>query len=962
MRWLRPALAAVAVAAGSACGGDVALPAGAGPGPWVELPISPEHLEADWLHAEALRREAARLARLPGAGTVRTDEDARGGCDGVRTGQWGFHTENEENPWWQVDLGEVLPLARAVLYNRCDACGERNRHIRVLLSGDGAAFETAYQHDGTLFGGHPDGKPLTVPLRGAKARYVRLQIAGRSYLHLDEVEVYGTDDGVNLALGRPADQSSVSQWSVAHPSPGEEASPGDARLAAERGLRLAACLARMGLDTGAETRRLQDTAAAAAVDPEAARDARRALYLEARRITRGLALRNPLLDFDAILFVKGAPTRFPHISDQYYGWWSRPGGGVFLLRGFASGRPQVRCLTAGWPEGSFVRPDLSYDGTRVLFSYCRHYPGLADLRDKASKANVPEDAFYHIFEMGLDGSGLRRLTRGRYDDVDARYLPDGRIVFVSTRKGTALQCGRASAQATLQADLPDSYVRCGGDNYRPVPVFTLHTMDADGGDLRAVSAFENFEWTPAVGHDGRILYTRWDYIDRFNGHFFSLWAARPDGANPELVYGNFTVRPQVVYEARPIPGSRRLVATAGAHHSITGGSLILLDRTRGTEGDAPLVRLTPEVPFPETEAWAGTYYANPFPLSEEFFLVAWSDRRLPPHSRVDASDQNPVNAAGIYLYDAFGNLELLYRDPDLSSSCPIPVRPRPRPPVIAGTDDGTPQEGVFFVQDAGAGLDAALRGAVRRVRVVGVPPKTQPHMNTPNLGVSGEDPGKFVIGTVPVAEDGSAAFRVPAGVPVFFQLLDEQGLALQTMRTLTCVLPGQTLSCVGCHEPRETAPPSSRGVRLAARREPARPVPGPDGTWPLRFDRLVQPVLDRHCVSCHRPDGAHPKAAALDLTPAAAYASLLAAAGNNLRGLAFERDRSVPGDCPARKSRLWAVLTTDPGHTALGFPPDSLERLAAWMDLYAHRQGHFSDAQEAQLAEFRRQWTGSPGE
>jgi len=941
-------------------GADLPVPPEARPGPWIALVRAPEAIAADWQHTDARRLEAARQARIPGAARVTPEQDAIGGCDGLRTGQWGFHTENEDNPWWQVDLGQPQALERAVLYNRCDACGDRNRYIRVLLSDDGAVFTLAYQHDGTPFFGHSDQKPLGVPLAGLKGRYLRLQIAGKSYLHFDEIEVYGPGNPKNLALGRNASQSSVSTWSVAHRRPGEPEPAGDVAQAAQRGQRLAASLARLGADVQAGNTRLQQMAAqAAALPPEAPLPARQALYLEARQELRRMALRNPLLAFDTVLFVKGAPTRFPHMSDQYYGWWSRPGGGVCLLRGFAGEQPEVRCLTATWPPGSFIRPDLSYDGTRVLFSYCRYHPDLADLKDKATKANVPEEAFYHVFEMALDGTGLRQLTHGRYDDVDARYLPDGRIVFISTRKGTSLQCGKASAEATASADLPDSYVRCGGDTYRPVPVFTLHTMAADGTDLHAISAFENFEWTPAVAKDGRLLYTRWDYIDRFNGHFFSLWSANPSGANPQLLYGNFTARPQVVLEARPIPGSTRLMATAGAHHSITGGSLILIDRSRGTEGDEPLTRLTPEVPFPETEAWVDCYYANPFPLSEEYALAAWSDRRLPPHSRVDNTEQNPVNASGLYLVDAFGNLELLYRDPDLSSTCPIPVRARPVPPVVAdAVAEGGLAEGNFYVQDAGLGLGPDLRRTVRRLRIVGVPPKTQPQMNTPSLGVSSEDPGKFVIGTVPVAEDGSAFFRVPSGVPVFFQALDDQGLAVQTMRTLTYVMPGQTLACVGCHEPREAAPAITRGLPLASRREPSRLRPGPEGSWPLRFDRLVQPVLDRHCVSCHRPDGADPKAKALDLTPTAAYASLMAASGNNLKDLAFERDRSVPGDCAARRSRLWALLTTEAVHRALPLAPEDRERLVTWMDLYAQRLGHFSDVQEAQLAEFRRQLAG----
>ena len=325
----------------------------------------------------------------------------------------------------------------------------------------------------------------------------------------------------------------------------------------------------------------------------AADEVRRQVYFRAHWAVRELELANPLLNFDSILFVKRAPTMFPHMSDQFYGWWSRGGGGIYVLEGFKSGQPRVRCLTTDLPEGNFMGPDLAFDGSRVLFAYARFHPGLSSEKNKADKANVPEDAFYHVFEMNANGGGRRQLTHGKYDDFDARYLPGGGMAFLSTRKGTALQGSAAFSESTRFADLPDSYVRCGGDNWRPVPVFTLHAMDADGTNLRPLSAFENFEWAPSVARDGRLLYTRWDYIDRFNGNFFSLWSANQDGTSPQLVYGNYTVKPQVVSEARSIPGSSKLVFTAGAHHSITGGSICLLDRGRGMEDEAPLTRLTP---------------------------------------------------------------------------------------------------------------------------------------------------------------------------------------------------------------------------------------------------------------------------------------------------------------------------------------------------------------------------------
>ncbi|MCX6906000.1 MAG: hypothetical protein NTW03_21485, partial [Verrucomicrobia bacterium] len=464
-----------------------------------------------------------------------------------------------------------------------------------------------------------------------------------------------------------------------------------------------------------------------------------------------------------------------------------------------------------------------------------------------------------------------------------------------------------------------------------------------------------------VASDGRILYTRWDYIDRFNGHFFSLWSANQDGTNPQLVYGNYTVKPQVKFEARSIPGSSKLVITAGAHHSITGGTLCLLDRDQGTELEAPVTRLTPEVCFPETGGCPEHYYANPWPLSEDYFLVGWSDHKLPPH-RFVVDEKNPTNAMGLYLLDAFGNQELLYRDPDLSSMYPLPVAPRPRPVIQAAVAewDGA-QEGRFLVQDSSRGLAGIAPGVVKQLRIIAVPPKVQPHQNHPVLGVSAEDPGKFVLGTVPVEADGSAHFRVPSGMPVFFQVLDEKGLAVQTMRSLTYVMPGQTLACVGCHEHRDAAPATIRPV-LAALREPSKLLPGPTGSWPLRFDCLVQPVLDKSCVECHRPESRDAAAAMLDLTATNAYKALLSFGGEDLKKHAFERDRSFAGQGTAANSKLWKLLTQAGGHKEIKLDADSLNRLATWMDTYAQRLGHYSEEQEKQLRQLRLNLAGMMAE
>ena len=907
--------------------------------------LTRSQVEADWLKQAELRFPAR-------SEETSTDADAAGGCDGLIDGKWGFHTANEKNPWWQVDLQQAVSIDRIVIYNRCEkGMAERASQIMILVGDAPERLAVAYRHGGQVFYGHSGGDPLSVRFGGKPARYVRLQLPTTSYFHLDEVQIFASGSEENVARGKPATQSSTSQWSK--PAAKLEMGwPAIVRATIERGGRLAESLARLEVDVTRLRVVLRQVAASAERLPATAEEAWRACYFNARGAIRNALVSHPLLDFDSILFVKRAPTQFPHLSDQCYGWWSRPGGGVYVLDGFKSPSPSLRCLTSQFAPGNFAQPDLDFDGQRLVVAYARHYRHVAEVQDKVVKANMPEDSFYHLYETNLDGGQTRRLTRGRYDDFDGRYLPDGRLLFLSTRKGTFLQCSAENTAKTLTADLPDSYVRCGGGNSRPVPVFTLHVMNPDGGGIAPLSAFETFEYSPSLAADGRILYCRWDYIDRFNGHFFSLWSSNQDGSNAQLVYGNYTRAPQATMEPREVPGSNKILFTGAAHHSITGGSLALLDRTKGTEGEGPITRLTPEAPFPETEQNVGHYYANPWPLSEDLYLVSWSNRRLPPHSRVTTDEANPVNAQGIYLLDRHGNLELLHRDAAISSMSPIPVRSRPRPPIQpAKPRYAASGVGRYLLQDIYSGLAGIERGGVKRIRIIGVPPKVQPHMNVPALGVSREETGKYVIGSAPVEADGSALFEVPSGVPLFFQALDERGRAVQTMRSLTYVQAGETLSCAGCHENRETAPKAAAPLALARGASPLRP--GCEGSWPLRFDTLVQPALDRRCVSCHRPGGKCPE---YDLTGDKSHAALLAHADNDLGSLVFEKDLSTPGQSPSLKSKLLEFLAADKVHKEIKLDEDEFERLYTWMDTYGHTQGSFSPEQEAELVEFKKRY------
>ena len=911
-----------------------------------------EMLERDWLRQAELRYASQDATE------VSCEADAIGAVDGIINGQWGFHTDNEPNPYWYVDLEETTDIGRVLLYNRCDACGERNNHLILSLSDDGQTWKKIWQNNGTVFYGATDSKPLTVDFshKPVCGRYLRLSLEGTYYLHLDEVEVFKPNSDVNVALNKNAAQSSTSQWSVRHENKKTDETntiPDFVfRKVLESGRKLADALRDQGVDV---------FQAAAVFDQVENSPHSTADYFRLRKAIRHLVWSNPLIDFDSVLFVKHAPATFPHMSDQYYCFWQRGGGILGLLENIKSERPNFRTLTASWKNGTFFRPELSYNGEKVLFAYSEYDPTLADMQDKTDKSSIAENVFFHLYEMDIATGETRKLTHGKYDDFDGRYLPNGDIVFLSTRKGKELQMTVFDADIMRDQDLPNSYVRCGGDNFRPVPVFSLHRIDPQGRKITQISAFENFEWTPAMMNDGRIAYTRWDYIDRFNGNFFSLWATYPDGIKTSLIYGNYTIRPQVPIEVRAIPGSNNLIFVAAAHHSSFGGSLVLLNPSLGQEGEYPIVRLTPEVVFPETEGWSKHYYLNPFPLSDDYYLVAWSDRELPPHCRVSNEQENPSNGAGIYYYDRFGNLELLYRDEHISSMNPIPLKKRPLPPLLASDVDRSGiQEGEFLVQNIYEGLKEYRitpdRQRVKSLRIVGVVPKVQPHMNTPVLGVSAEDTGKFVLGTVPVEEDGSAYFRVPSGIPYFFQALDENGVMLQTMRSLVYLMPGEQMTCIGCHENRETAPATSQNmIPKAMTRKPSSLQFDVSGTLPLRFSELVQPVLDKHCVLCHAPEGE----AKLDLTPQRAYSSLLSLYDDDLKKLAWERDKSIPGETIAAQSRLLHVLLNPlevPSHEHLALSHDDIYRFVVWMDTYAHVIGSFSPQQDRELEMLRKQY------
>ncbi len=726
-------------------------------------------------------------------------------------------------------------------------------------------------------------------------------------------------------------------------------------------------------ELGQQLAALQQKAAACAV---ADQPARRALFDQACQFRREVAFTNPLLDFNQILFVKRHRAIFNHMCDQFYGIAARPGGGLFVLEQPFGPAPVARDLLANavvengrlksqklvggnaakanlrWDGvrllsgdetqgGAFLSPALSYDAREVLFAYCE-CRGDRDQKfhEDPTRGHWDAGRCFHIFKVGLDGQRLQQLTDGTWNEFDPCWLPNGRIAFISERRGGYLRCGRAC------------------------PLYNLYDMAADGGGINLLSIHDSNEWGPSVTHDGRIIWTRWDYIDRHGCVAHVPWITRLDGTDPRAVHGNFAVRQSradMELGVRAVPGSPKYIATAAPHHGQAFGSLVLIDpRVGDDDAMGPVKRLTPDAAFPESQQ-GREVYGTPWPLAEHYFLCVY-DAAM--NGSVKA--RNTPGNYGLYLVDAFGNKELLYRDPDIGCSAPIPVRPTALQPVqrtptaLAAAKPLTPGDvgegtmAVVNIFNTQKPLPAGTK--VTALRILELLPcsvpsavNLSPHQTGKRIAEAGDSivPARWVLGTVPIESDGSAYFKVPANRELFFQLVDERGMAVQSMRSGTALRNGEKLVCAGCHEPKHLAATGPAAAPLALRRAPSTPQPDVEGSNPFSFPRLVQPVLDRNCVACHdqHPD----KAPNLKREP---IQNRFFASYNKLLRFSFssygDHYRTIPGKFGARASPLIAML--EKGHHDVKLSPEDFHRLTLWQDCVGLFYGVFEKAPgEAQL-------------
>lgn len=469
------------------------------------------------------------------------------------------------------------------------------------------------------------------------------------------------------------------------------------------------------------------------------------------------------------------------------------------------------------PDGNIRDPRVHYDGGKILFAYrkggTRHY---------------------NLCEINTDGSELTQLTFGDWDDTDPAYLPDGGIVFVSSRGKRFIPC---------------NHVR-GAQLFR---------MDGDGRNILCLSANNVRDDRPAVLPDGRIVYTRWEYVDSAIGSFRDLWVMNPDGTDQMPLFGGTVRPPDLVYskcDAMPIPGKDRKVVSifsppVGTREN--AGNVMVVDIKAGPDDPSAAKQVSPERNmgyhyfWPTGIPWFGggrTGFRDPYPLSEACFLVA--------------EDKSLMILGGKGRVQEFYRSKRMVHDPRV-------IRPRSREPVIPADIDLQKTTGRFVLADVYSGrgeeMNGVKRGSIKELLVLEDLPKPISYYSLPGLvSMDGTHTLRRVLGTVPVEPDGSASFQVPALRSLYFVALDEKGLAVKRMQSYTMVMPGETQGCVGCHEPRTKTiiPESGQGTLMALERSPSqiKSVPGVPDVFD--YPRDIQPILDRHCVSCHsaeKPSG-----------------------------------------------------------------------------------------------------------
>ncbi|MBN1346587.1 MAG: SUMF1/EgtB/PvdO family nonheme iron enzyme [Phycisphaerae bacterium] len=634
------------------------------------------------------------------------------------------------------------------------------------------------------------------------------------------------------------------------------------------------------------------------------------------RLATEALLANPVLDFDRLLLIRRSPKRLG-LSQNWESNSSLPKTGYDNeIAVLSPVRPDGTLTTLFRPDGDgskFVGDvDLHFDADRMLFSM----PG--------------DNGRWQVFELGIDGANLRQLpliTEPDVDNYDACYLPDDNVIFCSTAPFVGVPCVTGSSH-----------------------VCNLYRLEAGTGAIRRLTFEQDHNWCPTMLNNGRVLYLRWEYSDI--PHFASriLFHMDPDGTSQMEYYGSNSYWPNAMFYARAVPDHpTKFVAVVGGHHDVPRmGELVLFDPSKGRhEADGVVQRIPGRGKTVEPILLDGLVqgswpkFLHPYPLSSKYFIVSC----MP----------TPQSKWGIYLVDVFDNMTLLKEVEDCALLEPIPVRKTPKPPVLPNKVQPDRKDAVVYMADVytGNGLKDVPRGTVKKLRLLTYQFAYHGMGGQVNrVGLDGPWDVKRIIGTVPVETDGSALFRVPANTPISVQPLDDEGKAVQLMRSWMTAMPGEVLSCVGCHERQNSGPPT-RATR-AAGRTPSEITPWYGPTRGFSFKREVQPVLDTYCVGCHngekRPDGmtltdlrpqpeVHPPGQKNAYQSGTQFTPSYLFLRRFVRAPTIESDMHLlpPYEFHADISRLVRMLGK--GHHGVTLDAEAWDRLVTWIDLHAPAHG-----------------------
>jgi len=660
-----------------------------------------------------------------------------------------------------------------------------------------------------------------------------------------------------------------------------------------------------------------------------------------RQLQQQALLANPLIDFQRLIVLKRKKGQVGLPTNHQCNFALKQTGYDNELAILSPVHPSGRLTTLFRPPGRrFVgEVDLHYDAERLLFT-------------------MPDGTHWSVHELQLNGSGLRQITPDAHPDVDCFdgcYLPNGRIVFASTASYTAVPCWHGKERAC-----------------------SLYLINADGSGMRQLCFDQDLDLHPAVLANGQVIYSRWDYTGIMHMYARPLMVMNPDGTGQRAVYGSNSYWPNCLFFPREVPGQpgKLISIMAGYHNDPRMGQLALLDLAQGwyeTEGVVQMIPGRKRDVKPVIKDWLTAHiwpkFLHPWPLSDKYFLVAM---------------QPQENAAwGIYLVDVFDNIVPILTDAAYDFYEPIPLVKRARARVVPERVDLEREDAVVYLHDIyqGPGLTGVPRGTIKALRVAsyhyGYPGMAGPD----KCGSGGPWEVMRILGTVPLNEDGSVTFRVPACVPLTLQPLDSEGKAVQLMRSWFSAMPGETISCVGCHEaPKDVPAPRVQSAALQRPRD-IEPWYGP--VRGFDFAREVQPVLDAHCVRCHngaqqglpdlRDETHHPHYTGRSLrrlgrkrihpevaqalggtkvryTPA--YEALLP----YIRRVNVEDDVRLltPGEYHADTSELIQMLQK--GHQGLRLDAESWDRLITWIDLNGPCHGSWHEVAPVPDRASERRW------